>query len=125
GVRTLVLERLAAPSTAMKALGIGPLAGEALKRRGMAPDIAAAEERTFETIRKFTDKAGADPRGRGSKFSGHFAGLSLSRKDAQKEPERRSQPVDQVAVEAMLGERARALGIEIRRECEVTGVVQQ
>jgi len=125
GVRVLVLERLAAPSTAMKALGIGPLASEALTRRGMAAAVAAAEERTFETIRQFTEKAGADPRGRGSKFSGHFAGLSLIRRDAQKAPERRSLPVDQIAVEAMLGERARALGIEIRRECEVTGFVQQ
>ena len=125
GVGVLVLERLAAPSTAMKALGIGPLASEALRRRGMAPAIAAAEERSFETIRQFSAKAGADPRGRGSKFSGHFAGLSLIRRDAQKEPERRSQPVDQVAVEAMLGERARSLGIEIRRECEVTGFVQR
>ena len=83
GVRVLVLERLAAPSTAMKALGIGPLASEALTRRGMAAAVAAAEERTFETIRQFTEKAGADPRGRGSKFSGHFAGLSLIRRDAQ------------------------------------------
>jgi len=52
-------------------------------------------------------------RGKGSKFSGHFAGLSLIRKDAQREPQRHARPVDQQAVEAMLGERAQALGLEL------------
>jgi 2-polyprenyl-6-methoxyphenol hydroxylase-like FAD-dependent oxidoreductase len=125
GVRVLVLERLAAASMAMKALGIGPLGIEALQRRGMAAAIAAAEERTFAAIKTFAGQNGPDVRGRGSKFSGHFAGLSLIRKDAQKAPERRSRPVDQHAIEAMLAERALALGIEVRRECEVTGFVQQ
>ncbi len=36
GARVLVLERLAATSTAMKAGGMGPLGTEALQRRGMA-----------------------------------------------------------------------------------------
>jgi 2-polyprenyl-6-methoxyphenol hydroxylase-like FAD-dependent oxidoreductase len=125
GVRGLVLERLAAPSLAMKAGGIGPLGSEALQRRGMAAAFAAAETRSFAAIKKFTDKSGPDVRGKGSKFIGHFAGLSLIRKDAQKEPERRSHPVDQQAVEAMLTGRAHALGIEVRRECEVTNFVQQ
>jgi 2-polyprenyl-6-methoxyphenol hydroxylase-like FAD-dependent oxidoreductase len=125
GVRVLVLERLAAPNMAMKAGGIGPLGTEALQRRGMAAAFAAAEERSFAMIKKFTEKNGPDVRGKGSKFIGHFAGLSLIRKDAQKEPERRSHPVDQQAVEAMLADRALSLGIEVRRECEVTGFVQQ
>jgi 2-polyprenyl-6-methoxyphenol hydroxylase-like FAD-dependent oxidoreductase len=125
GVGVQVLERLAAASMAMKAGGIGPLGSEALQRRGMAAAFAAAEARSFAAIKKFTDQNGPDVRGRGSKFSGHFAGLSLIRKDAQKEPERRSHPVDQQAVEAMLADRARSLGIEIRRECEVTNFVQQ
>lgn len=121
GVRVLVLERLATPSLAMKALGIGPLGSEALQRRGMAAAITAAEERTFAAMKQSAERHGPDVRGRGSKFSGHFAGLSLIRKDAQKEPERRAHPVDQQAVEAMLAERAQALGIEVRHECEVTG----
>jgi 2-polyprenyl-6-methoxyphenol hydroxylase-like FAD-dependent oxidoreductase len=49
----------------------------------------------------------------------------LIRKDAQNEPERRACAVDQQAVEAMLADRARSLGIEVRRECDVTGFVQQ
>ncbi|MES2164226.1 MAG: FAD-dependent monooxygenase [Pseudomonadota bacterium] len=121
GARVLVLERLAAPSMAMKAFGIGPLGVEALMRRGMAEAIAAAEARSFAEI----EQAGAVLRGRTSKFSGHFAGLSLIRKDAQKEPERRPRPVDQQALEAMLAERAQALGIEVRRACEVADFVQQ
>jgi 2-polyprenyl-6-methoxyphenol hydroxylase-like FAD-dependent oxidoreductase len=124
GVRVLVLERLAAVSTAMKAMSIGPLASEALKRRGMAAAIAAEEARSFAVMKQFTAQTGADLRGRASKFSGHFAGLPLIRKDAQKEPERRAQAVGQHGLEIMLADRARALGIEVRRECDVTSFVE-
>lgn len=123
GVRVLVLERLAAASMAMKALAFGPLGSEALKRRGMAAAIAAEEARSFAAMKQLTEQAGADLRS--SKFSGHFAGLSLIRKDAQKEPERRAHAVDQQGLEAMLADRSRSLGIEVRRECDVTGFVQQ
>jgi 2-polyprenyl-6-methoxyphenol hydroxylase-like FAD-dependent oxidoreductase len=121
GVRALVLERLAAPSTVTKALGIGPLGSEALQRRGMSAALAAAEARGFAAREQ---PGAADPRGRSSKFSGHFGGLFI-RKDPQREPERRPRLVDQPSVEAMLAERARALGVELRRECEVTGLVQE
>ena len=119
--RVLVLERLAAASLDMKAGGLGPLGLEALERRGMAAAIAAAEARSFAAM----VQAGADPRARGSKYSGHFAGLSLIRKDAQKEPQRRSRPVDQQALEAMLADRALSLGVDVRRECDVAGFVQR
>jgi 2-polyprenyl-6-methoxyphenol hydroxylase-like FAD-dependent oxidoreductase len=122
GVRVLVLERLAFPSTAMKALGLGPLGGEVLRRRGMAAAIAAAEARSFAAMKQFLEQGGVDLRSR--KFSGHFAGLSLIRKDAQRDPERRPHIVEQPAIEAVLAERSRALGIEIRRECSFTGFVQ-
>ena len=121
GVRVLVLERLAAPSLDMKAGGIGPLALETLERRGMAEAIADAEARSFAAMAQ----TGADPRAKGSKYSGHFAALPLIRKDAQKEPHRRSRPVDQQALEAMLADRARTLGIEVCRGFEVTGFSQQ
>jgi 2-polyprenyl-6-methoxyphenol hydroxylase-like FAD-dependent oxidoreductase len=123
GARVLVLERLAAPSMVLKAGGIGALGIEALQRRGMAAAIAAAQARIFAAIEKAQNGRGL--RGRGSKYSGHFAGLILIRTDAQKEPERRGSPVDQQAVEAMLADRARTLGIEVRRECDVNGLVQQ
>jgi 2-polyprenyl-6-methoxyphenol hydroxylase-like FAD-dependent oxidoreductase len=119
GARVLVLERLAAASLEMKAGGLGPLGLEALERRGMAAAIAAAESRSFAAMAQ----AGADPRAKGSKYSGHFAALALIRKDAQTEPGRRSRPVDQQALEAMLADRAQALSIEVRRECDVTAIV--
>jgi len=123
GARVVVLERLAEPSTVIKALGIGPLGCEALERRGMAQAVLDAEARTFAAMQPLAGQPGAATRGRGSKFSGHFAGLSLLRKDVQKEPQRHAHPVDQQGVEAMLAERARQLGIDVRRECEVTSFV--
>ncbi len=125
GVRVLVLERLAAASTAMKALGLGALGSEALQRRGMKAAIDAAEARSLAAMQAFMDQPGAQPRGRASMFSGHFAGLSLIRKDAQREPERGARIVDQQGVEAMLADRVRALGIPVRRACEVVGIEQR
>ena len=120
----LVLERLATASMAMKAMSIGPLASEALQRRGMTAAIATEEACSLAAMAQFTEQTGADLRGRASKFSGHFAGL-LIRKDAQNEPERRVYAVAQHGLEVMLADRARALGIEVRRECNVTSFVQQ
>jgi 2-polyprenyl-6-methoxyphenol hydroxylase-like FAD-dependent oxidoreductase len=125
GAHVLVLERLASPSTILKAGGIGPLGAEALQRRGMAAAIAAAEAVSFAAMQKSAGQNGPGLRGQGGKYSGHFAGLILIRTDAQKEPGRRSSLVDQQAIEAMLADRARALGIEIRRGCDVAGLTQQ
>jgi len=124
GARVLVLERLAAASEAMKAMAVGPLACEALQRRGMAAGIVTEEARSFAVMKQFTEQTGADLRGRAAKFSGHFAGL-LIRKDAQNEPERRACAVGQQGLEAILADRARALGVEVRRECDVTRFVEQ
>ena len=124
GVRVVVLERLAAASEAMKAMAVGPLACEALQRRGMAAGIVTEEARSFAVMKQFTKQTGADLRGRAAKFSGHFAGL-LIRKDAQNEPERRACAVGQQGLEAILADRARALGVEVRRECDVTRFVEQ
>ncbi|WP_125461778.1 MULTISPECIES: FAD-dependent oxidoreductase [Rhodomicrobium] len=125
GASVLVLERLAEPSTAMKALGIGPLGREALQRRGMNAAMAEAEARSVAAIRASTERNGPDIRAGGSNFSGHFAGLPLIRKDAQQDPERRVRLMDQQAVEAMLADRAHDLGIELRRACDVTRFVQR
>ena len=122
GARAVVLERLAAAGVATKALGMGALGIEALQRRGMAAAIAAAEGSAMATIKAFVERSqpGVDR----SKFGGHFGGLALLRKGVQREPERRMALVDQSTAEAMLAERARALGIAVRRGCEVTGVAQ-
>lgn len=120
GARVLVLERLATVNTTMKALGVGAIGSEALLRRGMAASIAAAEERSFAAM----EQAGMNMRNRTAKHSGHFAGLFI-RRAPQKEPGRRAHLVDQQNLEAILGERAHALGIEVRRQCEVTSFVEQ
>src|ERR1700677_5107640 len=76
GVRVLVLERLAAPSMALKAGGIGPLGIEALQRRGMAAAIAERQARSFAAMEKSAEQNEPDLGGRGPKYSGHFAGLT-------------------------------------------------
>jgi 2-polyprenyl-6-methoxyphenol hydroxylase-like FAD-dependent oxidoreductase len=116
GARVLVLERLTAVNMAPKALSIGPLGSEALARRGMGPAVAAAEEQAMQG-------AGAPMRARTSKFSGHFGGLFL-RTEAQSAPQRRMRLLNQQATETILGARARALGVEVRRGCAVTGFEQ-
>ena len=75
GARVLVVERLPAPSTVLKAGGIGALGVEALQRRGMAAAIAAAEADTVAAM----GQAGTFLRDRGSKFAGHFAGCLSGR----------------------------------------------
>jgi 2-polyprenyl-6-methoxyphenol hydroxylase-like FAD-dependent oxidoreductase len=135
GARVLVLERLAAPSIVLKAGGVGPLGVEALRRRGMAAAIAAAEARSMARMTRSAGRHEPSPHGpgpkilgpktAGPKITGHFAGLRLIRADAQKEPERRGGMVDQQAIEAMLADRARSLGIDVRRECDVKGLMQQ
>jgi len=128
GVGVLVLERLATANMASKALGVGPLGFEALQRRGMAAALEEAEARSLTAMKIFMESNGnsnnADMSARRAAFSGHVAGLMI-RKAPQKEPERRIRPADQHAVEAMLADRAKALGIEVRRECEVSAIIEQ
>jgi 2-polyprenyl-6-methoxyphenol hydroxylase-like FAD-dependent oxidoreductase len=122
GVGVLVLERLTAPSMVTKALSMGPLGVEALQRRGMADALDAAEARSATVTQGFTGQARPDAPGERPKFSGHFGGLFI-RTEPQSEPDRRSRMVDQQAVEAILSARAHALGIEVRRGCEVARLV--
>ncbi len=121
GARVVVLERLATPSLTIKALGVGAPGSEALQRRGMGAPLDAAEDRNLDVMAE----AGLDMRGRMSKVGGHFAGLFLLRPDNQKDPHRRMRFVNQQGLEAVLGARAQALGIEVRRARDVTGFAQQ
>src|ERR1700712_1107883 len=94
GAGVLVLERLTAPNLDIKAPSVGPLGAEALQRRGMGPQLAEAEERTFAAM----GKTGVAARARGSNFRGHFA-LFPIRADPEHEPERRMRMVDQQSLE--------------------------
>ncbi|WP_237477987.1 FAD-dependent monooxygenase [Lichenibacterium dinghuense] len=122
GAEVLVLERLDAPSPRIKALGVGPLGAEALGRRGLADAMAAEEARSLATMDLSWRGAGAGPRA--PKFVGHFAFLFI-REDPSSEPERRMRAIPQQGLESMLGDRARALGIDLRRGCEVTGFAER
>lgn len=129
GVHVCVLERLASPSMVTKALGIGPLGSEALQRRGMGASLAAAEEEVLAARARHAAQTGqvaksGQPTAGRPRLGGHFAGLSLIRADLQAEPERRARLVGQQSIEAILAERVRELGIEVRREVEVTGFTE-
>jgi len=113
GADVIVLERLSAPNLGIKAPSVGPLGAEAMERRGMGAALAEAEDRTFAAM----GQAGEAMRARMFRSRGHFALLPI-RSDV--EPERRMRWVDQQSLEAILGERAAALNIEVRRGCEVT-----
>jgi 2-polyprenyl-6-methoxyphenol hydroxylase-like FAD-dependent oxidoreductase len=62
-------------------------------------------------------------RARETSFRGHFALLPI-RSGPQHESERRMRRVDQQGLEAILGERAAALGVAVRRGYEVTRFAQ-
>ncbi|MBO9581306.1 MAG: FAD-dependent monooxygenase [Sphingobium sp.] len=119
GADVLVLDRLAAPSTAIKGSSVGPLGAEALRRRNMGPALAEAEDRAFAA----RGPAGASMRTQALRSRGHFAALPLPAEPAR-EIERRMIWVDQQGIEAILSARAAALGVEVRRGCEVTGFEQ-
>src|SRR5215216_6978041 len=110
GADVVVLERLTAPNVGIKAPSVGPLGAEALQRRGMSPALAEAEDRTFAAM----GPAGVERRAQAYRSRGHFAVLPL-RSDAEREPERRMCWVDQQDLEAIVGERAAALDIKVRR----------
>ena len=121
GASVVVLERLAAPSMGIKALAVGPLGSEALQRRGMASVIEAEEARNYAAMQPTEGVARSWP----AKFSGHFAFLFI-RSDAQLEPERRMRWWSISRVSRRCSAIAPGgLGIEIRRECEITGFIEQ
>lgn len=124
GARVLVLEQLSEPSSSIKAMGIGPLGVEAMQRRGMADAIGEAEASLRELVKRSAERTGPDARFTSSKFIGHFAGLSLIRRDAQKEPDRLFRRLHQQSVEAILMGRTKELDIEVRRNCTVTGFME-
>ncbi|MFT3923264.1 MAG: FAD-dependent monooxygenase [Myxococcales bacterium] len=125
GVRPLVLERLEQPDETVKAGMISPLAGEALERRGFADAIATAESAMAAAMREMLrDRPGVPLDNPWRRLGGHFAGLFLIDQTRQRTPERRMRGVKQSALEAMLQERVRTLGIEVRRGEELLDFTQ-
>ncbi|MGK3940203.1 FAD-dependent monooxygenase [Streptomyces caeruleatus] len=114
GARPLVVERLARPSEEPRARGIGPLAAEALRRRGLGEPLRAHQPGGL------TDRR----RDHGSE-KGHFAWIHKIDQELQEEPERAGALIWQPDLERILADHAAGLGVRTDREHVVTGVEQR
>jgi 2-polyprenyl-6-methoxyphenol hydroxylase-like FAD-dependent oxidoreductase len=109
GVRPIVLERLAAPAEQPKARGIGVLAAEALRRRGLGADLDREHERGLRAL----------ARDHGTTRT-HFAWIHKIDQDAA-DPGRRGALIGQPALERLLREHLLRLGVRVCHGSAVTG----
>ena len=111
GVRSLVVERLAEPSTETKARGIGALAAEALRRRGLGEALAAHRERGLADLRRDhgTERA-------------HFAHLHKLDLVPPGEPTRERALIWQPELERLLAEHTAVLGVTVLRGAPLTAI---
>ncbi|AOP51089.1 FAD-dependent oxidoreductase [Streptomyces lydicus] len=131
-VSVTVLERLTEVDTKIKAGAINSPSAEAFYRRGMLPDLAAAQRAGIERFSSFLRQrqaAGASGLQAPPKFAGHFAGIML-RGDLLDEsdpdfdgpgPAGEVGLVPQEVLERLLAARAAELGVELRRGVTLTG----
>lgn len=125
GVDVLVVERLPEIDPTLKAGGVNVPTLQAFYRRGLLPRLNERRAVHVAAMQRFTGRAGEQPR----RFGGHFAGMfldgSLIDADdpvfAELGPIEGSPFVPQQDVEQILGDRAAELGVEIRRQVELTG----
>ncbi len=114
GVGVVVIERRTEPDLALKAGGIGALAGEVLERRGLGPALDAEENAALHAVKEMGKSlAGGAPAPR--PIAGNFGGLFLIDQALQQEPARRMRGVAQSALEGILAQHARSLGVEVWR----------
>lgn len=113
GAEPLVLEKRTKPSNEPRARGIGPLATEALVRRGLGPELA--EHDAKGRADKLRDHGSAN---------GHFASIFKIDQAAQEEPDRRATLIWQPELEKILLAYARSLDVEIRYDTELTTLDQ-
>jgi 2-polyprenyl-6-methoxyphenol hydroxylase-like FAD-dependent oxidoreductase len=109
GVRPIVLERLDAPSRQPKARGVGPLAAEALRRRGFGAELDREHELG---LRKLEQEHGT--------ARSHFAWIHKIDPELA-DPGRRGALIGQPALEAVLRQRLSDLEVEVRHGWAVTG----
>ena len=113
GVSPLVLERLASPAPQRRSRGVGPLAFEALQRRGLGERLAPYQpERSAEKARDHGSE------------KNHFAWIHKIDPSLQEEPGRRGALIWQPDLEAILGRYVAELGIPVLREHAVTAITQ-
>jgi 2-polyprenyl-6-methoxyphenol hydroxylase-like FAD-dependent oxidoreductase len=113
GVRPTVIDRLARPSREQKARGIGSLASEALRRRGLGAQLAVHHER-----------GSADFRAAHGSDKGHFAWIHKIDLVPADEPERMYTFIWQRELEEPLGRWLAELGVSVLREHELTALHQ-
>ncbi|MFJ4189092.1 FAD-dependent monooxygenase [Kitasatospora sp. NPDC089509] len=139
GAETIVLEQVPRPSPRRRAPGIGPLAFEALQRRGLELLLALHRWDDDDAPEDAHRKAKGKSRGRGKRRAkakdagavvepdrgnGHFARIGTIDPALQEEPERRGRPIGQSGLEAALRAHAENLGVRIRQAHTVTGLRQ-
>lgn len=128
GASVLALERRDRPDSTLRAGVLGPLAFEALQRRGLHDAVVrVVQQRLDREVGMVTAAAGVDdvtvvPRDR-ARFgnSNHFAGLESLDPARVRGPKRLRKPIDQRELERVLTEHARGLGVDLRRDHEVVG----
>ncbi|WP_019064363.1 FAD-dependent monooxygenase [Streptomyces prunicolor] len=138
GARVLVVERLAEVNETIKAGGINSTTAVALYRRGLLPALAEVHEEAMSRFKEFMRTQGGPGHGDGDgdadpvpppRFAGHFSGIML-RADllddsdpafAELGPVERVGLVPQAPLERLLGRHADGLGVEVRRQVELTG----
>ncbi len=128
GASVLVLERRDQPDRTIKAGVLGPLAVEALQRRGLHDALVRVEQqRLAREVGMVTAAAGVDditlvPPDRARLGNPiHFAGLEPLDPARVRGPKRLRKPIEQRALERVLTGRARDLGVDLRRDHEVVG----
>ncbi|MFD5079434.1 FAD-dependent monooxygenase [Streptomyces sp. NPDC058371] len=133
--RVLVVERLPEVDETIKAGAVNTPTAVALDRRGMLPALAEVQEQALSRFRTFLrEQAGGGAGAQAApapppRFAGHFAGIMLSaglfdESDpafADVGPAAKVGLVPQAALERLLAKRAARLGVELRRNAEVTG----
>ncbi|MEV7401656.1 FAD-dependent oxidoreductase [Streptomyces sp. NPDC091267] len=131
--RVLIVERMAEPDETIKAGAVNTPTVMALDRRGMLPALVQVQRRAMELFREFQRARGGDENTPPPpKFAGHFAGIMLDARllDAADPAFADAGPagdvglVPQAALERLLADRARELGVELRRGVELTGFEQ-
>jgi 2-polyprenyl-6-methoxyphenol hydroxylase-like FAD-dependent oxidoreductase len=113
GATPLVLERLAEPAAERRARGIGPLAKEALGRRGLG-----------EALAKYQSQGLADKASDHGSEKQHFAWIYKIDPALQEEPGRTGALIWQPDLERVLAGHAAELGVTVLREHEVTALEQ-
>ncbi|MCS3473032.1 pentachlorophenol monooxygenase [Pseudomonas sp. JUb42] len=133
GLDVLIVERAESPQAPLKLpplgmRGLSVATGEALYRRGLLDDLIATADAARAAIASHAPSRGAVKPTKAQ--VGHFAGIPIDPAlvDLSQWTYRLPSPAfanfaaDMASVEAVLTERALALGVEIRRGLAVTGV---